>query len=94
MTLLNEALGRLDVANVEVLLIVMVTLATHDLSTERLSQGGEMGFIPHEPDAYWMNVYGRLDTIEQHLGAIGGLVGMVGGLQKITLPGLANCLAL
>ncbi|KAK4503929.1 hypothetical protein PRZ48_004844 [Zasmidium cellare] len=92
MTLLKDALHRLDEANVEVLLIVMVTLATHDLEREGLC-GGEMGFVPYAPDAYWMSVYGRLETIGQHLGAIGGLVRLVGGLGRIKLPGLANCLA-
>lgn len=93
-SLLKQYLANLDTANLETLLIVMVTLATHDLSDSRLYMGTPTGFQAHEAHAYWMDVYGRLDTIPEHLGAIARLVELAGGLDKVKLPGLANCLAL
>ncbi|KAK4494220.1 hypothetical protein PRZ48_014518 [Zasmidium cellare] len=93
MSMLKRGLTRLSTTNVDVLLIVMVTLATHDLTEKTLNPGPAMGFRPHEPSAYWMSAYGRLETIKEHLEAIARLIVHIGGLKKLQLPGLGNCLA-
>ena len=47
-------------------------------------------FIPLFGDDRWINVFGRAGMVQQHARAAGLLVARLGGIRKLSLPGMAT----
>ncbi|RMZ11817.1 hypothetical protein D0864_00879 [Hortaea werneckii] len=97
-SLLNQMLTTKS-KDLEVILVSVMLLAVNELderSVSGLSAAGfpAMHFQPHMPLCKWISVYGRMEGEPAHGAAMGLLVQQLGGLSKITMPGLADVVAL
>ncbi|KAI6810992.1 hypothetical protein KC332_g12384 [Hortaea werneckii] len=97
-SLLNRMLANKS-KDLEIVLVSVLLLAGNELD-ERSVNGlaaadvPAMHFQPHMPLCRWISVYGRMEGEPAHGAAMGLLVQQLGGLSKITMPGLADVVAL
>ncbi|KAI7172010.1 hypothetical protein KC316_g10930 [Hortaea werneckii] len=96
-SLLNQMLATKS-KDLEVILVSVLLLAVNELderSVSGLSAAGfpALHFQPHMPMCKWISVYGRMEGEPAHGAAMGLLVQQLGGLSKITMPGLADVVA-
>ncbi|GAB1740349.1 hypothetical protein NU219Hw_g5457t1 [Hortaea werneckii] len=97
-SLLNRMLTNQS-KDLEIILVSVLLLAGHELDERSVSgqaavAGPVMHFQPHMPRCRWIDVYGRLEEEPAHSVAMVLLVRQLGGLSKITMPGLADLVAL
>jgi hypothetical protein len=50
-------------------------------------------FRPYMPGVGWVNVYSKADAVDAHAKALLWLLGLIGGMDKVQLPGLRVVLA-
>jgi hypothetical protein len=90
---LSAMISQWDDANVEPLILVTEVLGRTELDESKML-GEILPFDPHLSVATnWLNIYGRLDPVEAHIGAMHRLLDRAGGLKALKLYGLADHLA-
>ncbi|KAI7469944.1 hypothetical protein KC351_g12913 [Hortaea werneckii] len=96
-SLLNRMLTNKS-NDLEIILVSVLLLAGNELderSVSGLAAADVLGmhFQPHMPLCRWISVYGRMEGEPAHGAAMSLLVQQLGGLSKITMPGLADVIA-
>ncbi|KAI6889473.1 hypothetical protein KC360_g240 [Hortaea werneckii] len=96
-SLLNRLLTNKS-KDLEMILVSVLLLAGNELDERSVSGLAAadvpgMHFQPHMPLCRWISVYGRMEGEPAHGAAMGLLVQQLGGLSKITMPGLADIVA-
>lgn len=97
-SLLNRMLTNKS-KDLEIILVSVLLLAGNELDQRSVSGLAAtdvpgMHFQPHMPLCRWISVYGRMEGEPAHGAAMALLVQQLGGLSKITMPGLADVIAL
>jgi hypothetical protein len=86
---LRELVPNVSRENASIVLFGVLLLAALDTRRDSMDQRPVFLFEPHLPAANWLNVYGRMDKpVEPHANAVHVLIGLVGGVENATIPGL------
>lgn len=92
--LLNQALARLDSVDFEIVIHVVLLLASNELAGGNELSSQQTVFSPHFPTAGWLSVFANIKGPDQHVQALRILVERAGGLTTIQFPGLGAIIAL
>jgi len=86
----------LDRPNLEILLLAVLCLGKNEITPAAMAQWSNASPLPVEPHIPTspIRLYGRFEMAREHRQAAATLVGLIGGLRNIRLPGLAGLVAL
>jgi hypothetical protein len=82
--------GGEEASRDEVLLAIVI-LATHDIVD--VAEEKQMPFNSPLKKAQWLNFYGKIREVPEHVKAITDIVRLRGGIKSLKLPGLTEIIA-
>lgn len=95
---IQEGLKTLQTSSpwdIEVLIISMGALAKSEIREKHIPNTiMVLPFVPHLPTEHWQNVFGRMETVQEHARACYILAQRLGGLGQLKFPGHGENLAL
>jgi len=88
---LKEIMNDPDKAHRDEVILAILILSSHE--TEDSSQARRNPFDSPLKSAQWLNIYGNIQYVPEHMQAVLNIINMRGGLEKLELHGLAETIA-
>lgn len=96
MNLLKEELRRPEKMPLDDVILAVLALGTNEVETmtKNMEYQARSPFNSPLSSAQWLDIYGSMSGVPEHVTAMRSLVGRRGGLENIELDGLAEILSL
>jgi hypothetical protein len=96
MKLLKEELQRPEKMPLDDVILAVLALGTNEVETMTNNMGYQARSPFNSPlySAQWLDIYGSMSSVPEHVTAMRSLVGRRGGLENVELDGLAEILSL
>jgi hypothetical protein len=94
LSMLRQQVASSQAANPELTLLVVLCLTKCDLQPSDIEKHWMSLFTPHVPMANWASLGAIAQHVEVQLQAVKDILCCIGGIDKLTTPGLAEVTAL